>query len=108
MKLTKVEVKLGSAELKLAEAESLKLAQANKVADLKVAIDACKEKWYNQDFANAENSVEPIFHQARHHGFREGWLVALQAMGVVEDSSLRNPKQIPYRLPPPPPPRSRV
>ena len=50
---------------------------------------------------DAKNSVKPIVHQAWLHGFGEGWLVALQAMGVAEDSPLRNPKQIPYPTTPP-------
>ena len=73
-KLTEVEAKLRSAELKLAEVKSLNLAQANQVADLKVALDAYEEKWYNEGFADAENFVEPIVHQARHYGLgRGGW-----------------------------------
>lgn len=63
-KLTETEVKLGSIELKLAEAESLNLAQADTIVDLKATLEACKEKWYNEGFADAENSVEPIVHQA--------------------------------------------
>lgn len=63
-KLTETEVKLGSIELKLAKAESLNLAQADTIVDLKAALQACKEKWYNEGFADAENSVEPIVHQA--------------------------------------------
>ena len=98
-KLTEVEVKLGSVELKLAEAKSLSLTQADEIANLKVAFEAYEEKWYNEGFADAENSVEPIVHQARFHGFGEGWLAALQAMGVAEDSPLRNPKKIPYPTP---------
>ena len=100
-KLTEMEVKLGSVKLKLEEAESLNLAQANEITDLKVALEACKEKWYNEDFTDVENSVEPIVHQAWLHGFEEGWLVALQAMGVPEDSPLRNLEQILYPTLPP-------
>ena len=100
-KLTEVEVKLRSAKLKLAEAKSLNLAQADEIADLKMTLDACEEKWYNEGFVDTENSAEPIVHQARHHVFREGWLAALQAMGVAEDSPLRNPEQIPYSALPP-------
>ena len=95
-KLTEMDVKLGGTKLKLAEAESLKLAQADEIANLKAAIEACEEKWYNEGFVDAENSVEPIVHQAQHHGLGEGWLAALQALGVAEDSPLRNPEQIPY------------
>ena len=56
-KLTKVEVKLGSAELKLAEAKSLNLAQADEIADRKEAFEAYKQNWYNEGFVDAENSV---------------------------------------------------
>ena len=100
-KLAKMEAKLWGTKLKLAKAESLNLAQADEISDLKAAFDASEEKGYNEGFADAENSVESIVHQARHHGFGEGWLVALQAMGVGEDSPLRNLKQIPYPALPP-------
>lgn len=46
--------------------------------------------------------MEPIIHQARNHGFGEGWLAALHAMGVAKNSLLWNPNQIPYPVPPPP------
>ena len=52
--------------------------------------------------ANTEKSVEPVVHQARLHEFKEGWLAVLRVMGVLEDSPLRNPEQIPYLAPPPP------
>lgn len=99
-KLTETEVKLRGLELKLAGAESLNLAQADTIADLKVALEAYEEKWYNEGFADAENFVEPIIHQARHHTFEEGWMAALQAKGMPEDSPLRNHEQIPYMDPP--------
>ena len=100
--LAEAEDKLGAVELKLVEVASLNLAQADKIVDLKVALEACETKWYNEGFADAENSVEPIVHQARSHGFEEGWLADFQAMGVPEDSPLRNLAQIPYPAPPPP------
>ena len=77
------------------------MAQADEIADLTVTHDASEERGYNEGFTNAENSMEPVVHQTRHHGFYEGWLAALQAMGVVEDSPLRNPEQIPYPTPAP-------
>lgn len=40
--------------------------------------------------------------QSRKCGFKEGWMAALSAMGVPEDSLLQNPNQIPYPEPPPP------
>ena len=90
-RLMEMEVKLGGIELKLVEEESLNLTQADEIADLKAALEACEEKWYNEGFADVENSVEPIVYQARKHGFREGWMAALQAMEVPNDSPLRNP-----------------
>ena len=101
-KLAKVEAKLGGIELKLAEAKSLTLAYVDEIADLKAALEACENKWYNEGFADAENSVEPIVHQARFHGFGEECLATLQAMGVLEDSPLRKSEQIPYPAPSPP------
>ena len=107
-KLVEVETKLGGIKLKLAKAKSLNLAHVDEIANLKAALEACENKWYNEGFANAENSVEPIVHQTRSYGFREGWLAALQAMGMPKDSPLRNPEQIPYPALPLPPFRFRV
>lgn len=94
--------KLGGMELKLAEAKSLSLAQVNETAELKVALEVAEDKRYNTGFVDAENSVQPIIFQSRHHGFSEGWAAALQAMGVLDDFPLRNLEQIPYPEPPPP------
>ena len=95
-------VKLGGLELKLAEVESLNLAQVDEITDLKAALEACKDKWYNVGFADTKNSVELVVYQARKHGFGEGWMAALLAMEVPNDSPLRNSKQIPFPEPPPP------
>lgn len=97
-----MEAKLVGIEFILAKAESLNLAQVDEIANLKATLEACKNKWYTESFADTENSVEPIVHQGRFHGFGEGWLVALQAMGMPEDSLLRNPEQIPCLTLPPP------
>ena len=43
-KLTEIDVKLGETEFKLVKAESLSLAQANEIAKLKAALEACEEK----------------------------------------------------------------
>ena len=96
-----LEVKLGGTKLKLAEAESLNITQAEELTNLKVALEACGNKWYNEGFADAENSTKPVVCQAQKLGFKEGWLAALQAMGIPEDSLLRNPDQIPFPDPSP-------
>ena len=100
--LAEAEERLGGVELKLAKAASLNLAQVDEIANLKAALKACKTKWYNVGFMDAENFVEPIVHQAQSNGFGKGGMAALQAMGVPEDSPLRNPEQILYSAPPPP------
>lgn len=87
-----LKVKLRGMELKLAEAESLNSAGAKEIA----ALEASEEKWFNTGFADAENSIELIIYQSRRYRFGEGWMAALQVMGVLDDSLLRNRDQIPY------------
>ena len=68
-KSAKLEVQLGGTELKLAEAQSLNTALAEELANLKAALEACEDKWYNEGFADADNSVEPVVRQAQKLGF---------------------------------------
>ena len=63
-KSTELEMKLGETELKLVEAKSLNLAQADKLADLNAALEACENKWYNEGFADAENFADQVVCQA--------------------------------------------
>ena len=83
-------------DVKLAKAISLNTAQTEELADLREALEACEEKWYNEGFADAENSVKPIVNQAREMGFEAGWFATLQVLGVPEDSPLKDPDQIPF------------
>ena len=85
-------------DLKLAKAASLNTTQVEELANLRAALEACEEKWYNEGFADIENSAEPVVNQARRLGFEAGWFAALQAMGVPEDSSLRDLSQIPFPI----------
>ena len=99
-KPSELEAKLGKTELKLAEVASLNTAQAEELADLKAALKACENKWYNEGFADAENLAEPVINEARKLAFEKSWLASLQALGVPKDSPLRNPNQIPFPGPP--------
>ena len=101
-RVEELEVKLRGMELKLAKVESLNSSIAKEIVELKAALKTNKDKWYNTGFADAKNSVEPIIYQSRWYGFSEGWMAALQVMGVPNDSPLRNPDQIPYPDPTPP------
>ena len=86
-------------EVKLAEAISLNTANAEELADLRAALATAEQKWYNEGFADAENSTEPVVARAWNLGFEAGWFAALQALGVPEDSHLRDPGQIPFPIP---------
>ena len=66
------------------------------LADLRAALEACEDKWYNEGFADAENSLELVIKEARRLAFEEGWLAALQALKVPKDSPLRDPSQIAF------------
>ena len=88
--------KQNETDLKLVEAVSLNTAQAKELADLRAALEACKEKRYNEGFVDAENSTEPVVNQARRLSFEASWFAALQALRVPEDSPLRDPGQIPF------------
>ena len=83
-------------DVKLVEAISLNTAQAEELADLRAALEVCEKKWYNEGFADAENSAEPVVNQARRLGFEAGWFAALQILEVPKDSPLRDPGQIPF------------
>ena len=69
------------------------------MVDLKTALEACENRWYNEGFADAKNSIELVINEAWKLAFGEGWLAALQAMGVPKDSPLRDPNQIPFSGP---------
>ena len=56
--------KQNETDVKLAEAISLNTSQAEELTDLRVALEACEQKWYNEGFANVEKSAEPVVDQA--------------------------------------------
>ena len=74
---------------------------SKELADLRAALAAAEQKWYNEGFDDAENYAEPVVARARNLGFEAGWFAALQAMGAPEDSHLRDPGQIPFPSPVP-------
>ena len=82
--------KQNETEVKLAEAISLNTANAKEIADLRAALVAAEQKWYDVGFADAENSAEPVVARAWNMGFEAGWFAALQAMGAPKDSHLRD------------------
>lgn len=95
------ENKLGEAELRVAGAENIISARDNEFVELKAAPKEGENKWYNMGFNDAKNSAEPVMFESQKYGFGKGWMATVLAMGVPEDSPLRNPDQIPYLEPPP-------
>ena len=91
-----LEAKQNEADLKLAKAVSLNTAQAEELANQRVALEACENKWYNEGFTDAENSAESVVNEAQKLGFKDGWLATLQALRVPTDSPLGDPSQIPF------------
>ena len=94
-----LEMKQNEANLKLADAVSLNVAQAEELADLIAVLEACENKWYNERFTDAENFAELVIKEAWRLAFKEGWLAALQALRVPEDSPLKDHGQIPFSSP---------
>ena len=56
--------KQNETDVKLAKAINLNTTQAEELADLRAALEAYEEKWYNEGFVDTENSVEPVVTQA--------------------------------------------
>ena len=52
--------KQNEVDLKLAKVVSLNTAQAKELTDLRAALEACEEKWYNEGFADVENFTELV------------------------------------------------
>ena len=69
---TELLAKQNETDVKLAEAVSLNDAQVEELADLRAALEACEEKWYNKGFADAKNFVKPVVNQAQRLGFEAG------------------------------------
>lgn len=91
-----LEGKLGKAEVRLAQADNVISAKDKEVANLKEAVAESEDKFYNMGFADAENSSDPIMLESRLYGFGEGWMAAMNALGLPEDSSFKDPDKIPY------------
>ena len=66
------------------------------MADLKATVAKSEDKFYNMGFANAENSKEPIMVESQRYRFRDGWMAAVNAIGLLEDYAFRDLEQVPY------------
>ena len=61
--------KQNETDLKLAKAASLNVTLSEEVANLRAALEACENKWYDEGFADVEKGVELVVMQARQLSF---------------------------------------
>ena len=92
---TELVTRQNETEVKLAKVASLNSTLSEEVTDLRAALEACESKWYDEGFVDEEKGVELVVMQVQQLSFLEGWMAALHALGVLEDSPLRDPGQIP-------------
>ena len=85
-RLTELVSKQNETDLKLAKVVSLNVTLSEEVANLQAALEACENKWYDEGFADAKKDIEPVVMKAQQLSFQEGWMAALHALGVLEDS----------------------
>lgn len=91
--------KLREAKIKIFEAISIVLTRDKELADLKEKTS--KQVSYNMGFKDAKNSVCAVIIQAQRFGFSEGWMAAVNAIGLPESSTFRDTNQIPLPSDPP-------
>ena len=71
-RLAELTTKQNEMDLKLAEAASLNVALTEELVDLRAALEACENKWYDEGFADTERGVELVVKEARQLSFQEG------------------------------------
>jgi len=89
-KASEAQGKLRETELKLVENASILSARDKEFTDYKGGEKARKQT-YNRGFRDAENSASPMIFQAQKFGFMEGWMAAVNAIGLPEEPSPNNP-----------------
>lgn len=67
--------------------------------DLKIIVVQSEDKFYNMGFVDVENSGECIILESRCYGFGEGWMAAVNALDLLEESPFKDPEQIPLPEP---------
>ena len=72
------------------------MALNKELTDLRAALEAYENKWYDEEFADAEEGVESTIREARQLSFQKGWMAALHASSVPKDSHLKDPSRIPF------------
>ena len=90
-RFSNLEAKLRETKLKLAEAASLNTVRVEELVDLKVALKGYESKWYDEGFANTENSVEPVINKARKLAFKEA---AQKIPGVADEEETTSLREL--------------
>ena len=71
-KLAELITRQNETDLKLAEAASLNVALNEELTDLRAVSEVYENKWYDEEFTDAEEGVEPAIREARQLSFQEG------------------------------------
>jgi len=74
---------------------SLISAHNKELADLKETLNSYEQVYYNTGFKDAENSARLVIFQALKFRFVEGWMAAVNAIGLPYTSPFRSANQIP-------------
>ena len=80
---------------KLIETASILSAREKEFTDYKGFEKAWKQTYYNRGFKDAESLASPVIFQAQKFGFMEGWMAAVNAIGLPKDSPFRNIDPVP-------------
>ena len=81
--------RVGEVELKLSKTASVLIARNKEFTDYEGGEKARKQNYYNKGFKHAEDSAGPVIFQARKFGFQEGWMAAVNAIGLPKESLFR-------------------
>ena len=89
-KASELQGKLGDTELKLVETANILSARDKEFTDFKGEEKAWKQTYYNRGFRDTENSAGPVIFQAQKFGFMEGWMIAVNTLGLPDDSPFKS------------------
>ena len=75
----------------MADAESIIIARDKEIVELKEVLEESENKYYIMGFNDVENFAELVMFENRKYGFGEGWMAAMTAMELPEDSPCKSP-----------------
>ena len=74
---------------------SLVFTRDKELANLKNTMKTQKQTYYNKGFRDVENSAGSVIFQAQKFRFIEGWMAAMNTIGLANTFPFRSANQIP-------------